>query len=597
MHDDLERTAESSAVSSARPATPARLELLDVAGAVAAAEKAAGSRVLGDATENGDLAHAIVEACSLADKNERAALIAPAERLASLRDSMRRAANARLGIVAHAIAGHGAEELAALTDLGWGVLSAAGPEDSFDLTLVARRAAEDSGVPFIVVHGLGRAQHPAGRAAAMVGVPEDRAVQAFVGPAARARSKADGARASAGDRAFAERAPFALGAALREYGAVSGRRHDTFDKVPLGEAPLVLVGLGPVGDALFCATSELRARGYDVGAVHITSLRPFPGPRLVKALARALAITVLEPADEPLAHGSLLARDVKAAFTDALTWVPGFPGIGRIPKLFVGATGPAFDVADLAAVCENMLADERGRRVFSFMDVEHALPRATRAPEAPPAADSRPEREIAIRFVLDDVVSADAVLRAVGAALAGGVGLRTHGIVTATTPGAGAVLDVVASRDHARGGMARRAPRLVIATARGVASAGAVVPLPDGAVLGVLGADPAGVLPEAARTVVRERRARVLPLALGEGGATPTSLAAVAAGAALAVASRALRSPLDGGAAARLVGESLPGADADATGERARRAFEATRDVLSAAARAEPDPGKPLGVA
>ncbi len=573
--------------------------MLDVPGAIAAAEKAAGSRVLGDARENGDLAQALADAWSSAEKNERVAIVAPAERLGSMRDAMRRAASARLGIVAHAVAGHGAEELSALTDLGWGVLCASGPEDSFDLTLVARRAAEDSGVPFLVVHGLGRAPHSAGRAVAMVGLPQEKAVEAFVGRSAHAKARADVPRTPAGDRAFAERVPFALGAALREYGNVSGRRHDAFDKIPLGESPLVLVGTGPVGDALFCATHELRARGYDVGAVHITSLRPFPGQRLVKALARALAITVLEPADEPLAHGGLLARDVKSAFTDALTWVPGFPGIGRIPKLFVGATGPAFDVSDLAAVCENMLADERGRRVFSFIDVEHSLPRTNRSiietvPTGP--REQRPEREVSFRFVLDDVASAEAVLNAVGASLANGVGLRTQGIVTATTPGAGAHVDVLASRDHARGGMARRAPRLVIATERGVTSAGAVVPLPDNSVLGVLGADPTGLLPDAARTVVRERRARVLPLAVGE-TASPAALAAVAAGAALAVAARALKTPLDGGIAARVVKESVPGTD-EAVAERARRAFEATRDVLSAAAHAEAEAhAKPIGVA
>jgi pyruvate ferredoxin oxidoreductase alpha subunit len=593
MQDDLEHTSESAAVSSARAPMPVRLEMLDVAAAIAAAEKAAGSRVLGDTLENGALARAISEASSIAEKNERAAIVAPAERLASMRDSLRRVSNARLGLVAHAVAGHGAEDLAALTDLGWGVLCASGPEDSFDLTLIARRAAEDSGVPFLVVHALGRAQHAAGRSVAMVSIPQDRAVQAFVGTPAQARTRSDGVRTSAGDRSFLDRVPFALGSALREYGNVSGRRHDTFDKIPLGESPLVLVGMGPVGDALFCATSELRARGYDVGAVHISSLRPFPGPRLVKALARALAITVLEPADEPLAHGALLARDVKSAFTDALTWVPGFPGIGRIPKLFVGATGPAFDVSDLAAVCENMLADERGRRVFSFVDVEHSIPRARRPLES---SEAQTDREIAIRFVLDDAISAEAVLGAVGATLVNGAGLRTHGIVTATGPGPGAVLDIVASRDHARGGMARRAPRLVLATERGVASAGAVVPLGEGAVLGVLGGDPAGALPEAARTVVRERRARVLPLGLGDGGATAATLAALATGASLALASRVLRSPLDGAAVARIVSENMPGGDAAAS-ERAKRAFEATREALLAAARNEQELGKPIGVA
>ncbi len=590
MHEDLERTAESPALSTR--VTPVRLEMLDVTGAIDHAERLCGARVLGDATENGDLARAIAEACSIAERGDRATVIAPIERMATMRDALRRAASARLGLVAHAIASNGSEDLAALCDLGWGVLCASGPEDSFDLALVARRAAEDSGVPFIVVHGLGRATHAAGRAIASVAIPQDRVVHAFVGPITRTRQEA---RSSAGDRAFAERVPFALGAAFREYAVVSGRRHDVFDKMPLGEAQIVLVGMGPVGDALVHATSELRARGYDVGAVNITSLRPFPGQRLVKTLARALAITVLEPCDEPLAHGALLARDVKSAFTDALTWVPGFPGIGRIPKLFVGACGSAFDVADLAAVCENMLADERGRRVFSFTEVEHALPPAT---TEPPRGDERSEREVAVRFVLDDVATAESVLGTVASALANGVGLRTQGIITATTPGAGAVLDVLASRDHARGGMARRAPRLVIATERGVASAGAVVPLPEGAVLGVLGIEPSGALPEAARTMVRERRARVLPLATGDGPKPAAAIAAVAAGAALALASRTSKTALDANAAARLVMESMPGPDAEAAGQRGRRAFEATRDVLAAAASPASEPPKgPVGVA
>jgi pyruvate-ferredoxin/flavodoxin oxidoreductase len=603
MQDEFERTGESPALSSARVEPKLRFEMLDVEGAIAAAERAAGSKVLGDTGGSGDVAAALSEASSLAARSERAALIAPAERLASTREAMRKVASSRHGIVAHAVAGHGAEELSALADLGWGVLAASGPEDSFDLSLVARRAAEDSGVPFIVVHGLGRGSHPAGRAVAMVGLPNDRAVAAFVGASSQLGEGGAAAAAAAratGDRSYAERVPFALGAALREYGNVSGRRHDAFDKAPLGESPLVLVGIGPVGDALFCATSELRSLGYDVGAVQITALRPFPGPRLVKALARALAITILEPVDEPLAHGALLARDLKSAFTDALTWVPGFPGIGRIPKLFVGATGSAFDVSDLAAVCENMLADERGRRVFSFVDVDHALPRATRTPQA--AVDARPEREVAFRFVLDDVASAETVLAAVGATLVRGVGLRAHGIVTAAAPGASAVLDILASRTQARGGMARRAPRLVLATAQGVTNAGAVVPLPDGAVLGILGGDPSGALPEAARTVVRERRARVLPLATGESGIT--AVAAAAAGAALAAAARAMRTNVDPAEAGVIVAESvLPdeaarkGTEGELAAQRARRAFEATRDMLAAAVRPDGDGARPVGVA
>lgn len=594
MYDERERNSESpvSSASSARVAPAARLEMLDVGGAIAAAERAAKSRVLGDPIEGGDVARALADAMSTAEKDGRAAVVAPAERIAAMRDAMRGVASARAGLVVHAIAGDGGEDVAALADLGWGVLASAGPEDSFDLSIVAHRASEDSGVPFVVVHGLGRAARPAGRAVAMVGIPHDEAVESFLGNGSPARAKG-GTHTSMGDRAFAERVPFALGAALRDFGSVTGRRHDAFDKIPLGESQLVIIGAGPVGDALFCATSELRARGYDVGAVHVTSLRPFPGARLVKALARALAITVLEASDEPFTQGGLLARDVKSAFTDALTWVPGFPGIGRIPKLFIGASGPAFDVADLAAICENMLADERGRRIFSFVDVEHALPRASALREEA-SADARGAREVAIRFVLDDASAAEAVLVAVGKTLVSGAGLRSQGIITSAN-GAGAVLDVIASRDHARGGMARRAPRLVIATERGVSSAGAVVPLAESAVLAVIGGDPTGALPDAARTIVRERRARVLPLALGGGG--DVAIAAVAAGAALAAAALALKTPIEGGAVARIVAESVPGSELDVDGQRARRAFEATRDVLAAASRSEPDPRRPIGVA
>jgi pyruvate ferredoxin oxidoreductase alpha subunit len=583
MHDELERTAESPATSSVRPQT--RMELSDASAAIALAEKAIGSKVHGDASHGASAESLFTTAREAADKGERVAVVARAEAFASARDAMRKIAQARLSIVAHAISGHGGEELSALTDVGWGVLCASGPEDSFDLALVARRASEDAGVPFVVVHAHAHSSPGAGRAHAMVALPPEKACQAFVGPASRMKARQDPAHpslAAIGDRAFAERVPFALASALREYGNVSGRRHDVFDRIPLGEAPLMLVGMGPVGDALFCATAELRNRGYDVGAVHVSALRPFPGARLVKTLARALAITVLEPADEPMSHGGLLARELKSAFTDALTWAPGFPGIGRIPKLFVGVTGASFDVADLAAICDNMLADERGRRSFSFSDTDHALPR----PQAP---EAQATTAVSIRWVLDDVASAEAALSTTAAVLANALGLRAHGIITPHAgvggASAGVTVDVFASREHARGGMARRGPRLVLATERGVTSSSAVAPLAPGAVLGVLSAGGEPNLPDAARAIVRERRVRALSLPYGGNAETAMMvIAATCAGAALAVGARANKALVDGVLVARVVAEHLTAAgvaDPGPAAERARRAFEATSEALT----------------
>lgn len=584
MPDELERTAESPAASSVRP-QQARMELSDAATAIALAEGAIGVKIHGDASQTASAEPLLDAAREAAEKGERVSVLARAASLASARDAMRKIAQARLAVVAHAVSGHGGEELAALTDVGWGVLCAAGPEDSFDLSLIARRAAEDAGVPFVVVHAHGHADPGAGRVHAMVALPHDKACQAFVGPAARLKSRNDPSHPSLapiGDRAFAERVPFALGSAFREYGNVSGRRHDVFDRIPLAEAPLMLVGMGPVGDALFFATAELRSRGYDVGAIHLSALRPFPGARLVKALARALAVTVLEPADEPMSHGGLLARELKSAFTDALTWAPGFPGIGRIPKLFVGVTGASFDVSDLAAICDNMLADERGRRSFSFADTDHSLPRAESKDVAAGAG-------LSLRWVLDDVPSAEAALSTTASVLASTLGLRAHGIVTPQPGGGGATVDVFASREHARGGMARRGPRLVLATDRGIASSDAVAPLAPGAVLGVLssGGDPA--LPDAARTIVRERRVRALALAYGGAAEdVTTAIAATCAGAALAVGARAQKTMLEPLHVARAVAEHLTGrgvADPGPAAERARRAYEATLEALASAER------------
>jgi pyruvate ferredoxin oxidoreductase alpha subunit len=589
MHDELERTAESPAASS-DPSRPqaSRLEMSDAVSAIGRAESAIGSRVLSFAPDALSFTSAdslLAAAHEAAEKGERVAVLARAESIASAREAMRRIAQARLAVVAHAISGHGGEELAALSDVGWGVLCASGPEDSFDLALIARRAAEDAGVPFVVVHAHGHADPGAGRAHAMISLPQEKACQAFVGPASRLRPRHDPAHPSLtpiGDRAFAERVPFALGSALREYGNVSGRRHDVFDKIPLGEATLMLVGMGPVGDALFHTITELRARGYDVGAVHVSSLRPFPGAKLVKALARALAVTVLEPADEPMSHGGLLARELKSAFTDALTWAPGFPGIGRIPKLFVGVTGVSFDVNDLAAICDNMLADERGRRSFSFSDVDHQLPR-------PATNEVRAASGVSMRWVLDDVPTAETALSLSADVLAAGLGLRAHGIVMHHAPGGGATVDMFASREHSRGGMARRGPRLVLTTDRGLAAATTVAPLSPGAVLGVLSAGGDPTLPDAARTIVRERHVRALALAYG-GAAEDTmiAIAATCAGAALAAGARAQRTLVDPIVVARVVAEQLATrgvTDAGPAAERARRAFEATLEALASAER------------
>jgi len=324
-----------------------------------------GERVV---VESGRDVPALVRRCAeVAATGERVALIASAGGLIAARGELAGVAAQRLGIVVHCVEDDGAANESvpdagaasalSLGDLPWGVLVAVGAAESLDLALVARRAAEDSGCPFLVIHEKSRR-----RRQELLVAPTRELGDAFLGgprpPPAR-----DGS-----PRAVADRVPFALASALREMESLSVRRLDVLERMPASEATLALLGFGSVGESMISEAERLRSAGHDVVAIRIVAWRPFPGPRLVKALGRAVAVSVVDAVDRPLASGGPLAVELKAAFSDALTWAPGYPGIGRIPRIASGVSPPGRELSssDLDALIENMHADERGHRTFTL---------------------------------------------------------------------------------------------------------------------------------------------------------------------------------------------------------------------------------------
>ncbi|HEX4449131.1 MAG TPA: hypothetical protein VH044_20475 [Polyangiaceae bacterium] len=475
----------------------------DLAGAVALVEGAIAQRiflaveglelpshnVFGEplATERGTDMVDLVRRCGqAAELGERVALVARASELATARSELASIAARRLEVVVHTLAepsrGDAPGSLAglapalALDDLPWGMLLCAGVTDAIDLALVARRAAEDSGCPFFVVHEVAHSHD-----VEPVAAPSRDLCEAFVGPAqGRARRASAGetrmqdvAGIDAGidappvdDREFAERVPFALGSAMRELESLTGRHHDVIERAPGGDAGLALVGAGALGDSIIADVERLRASGHDVAAVRVVAWRPFPAPRLVKALGRALAVAVLERVDQPLASGPPLAVQLKAAFADALTWAPDYPGIGRIPRIVSGIVAPEREVdsMDLDAIVHNVLADERGKRTFVLgaVGAEESLP----APSMP-AAQSSPPSTAAGSFVMRGLVArrevAAAAAELCAAVLASALGLRTRVAVRELTEdeGGGFAFDLAASRHRPRGGHAPHAVGVV----------------------------------------------------------------------------------------------------------------------------------------
>jgi pyruvate-ferredoxin/flavodoxin oxidoreductase len=352
---------------------------------------------------------------------------------------------------------HGCADALALGDVGWGVLFASNVGESLDLALVARRAAEDSGNPFVVVHE----QTQARRHTEPLAPPSRELVDAYVGASrARVRKISDPAHpihTALSARVFAERVPFALASAMRELEALTGRRHDVVERVPAGDASVALVGLGTTGESLLAEVPRLRAEGHDVAAIKIIALRPFPGPRVVKALSRALSFTVLENVDNPLAQSNPLTAEIKSAFADALTWAPDYPGIGRIPRIASGVARLEIESTDVDAIVHNMLADERGRRSFTLGagDIAHVEDKS-RVREAEASTFS-------MRGRVHDADAAVACADLCVAVLTSALGLRARASVRplAKDEGAGYAFDIVAGRERPRGAHAPHAVRVV----------------------------------------------------------------------------------------------------------------------------------------
>ena len=337
-------------------------------------------------THVGGGADALLAAAAASREGKRAAaFLAPAELLSAL-SALHTVARARAPIVVHVLdappppadrvpvpegAGErsqallGRDEIAPTLDVGAGVLVAWSAQESVDLTLAARRAAEDAETPFVLVSDGG---------GPVMSLPGKGLVGAFLGagreaPSGGAMSSRGHLDAKRAERSYAARAPFALAAAMRELGDLTGRALGPIERYETADAEEIVVAVGQSFRAARAVAEAMRRDGRRVGAVGVRVLRPFFPAELVKALARARAVVVIEPLDVALAPSGPLAESLKAAFADALTWAPGFPGVGRIPPI-VSAVFATFDGAVSEAQVKEALAElaagDRARRLIVF---------------------------------------------------------------------------------------------------------------------------------------------------------------------------------------------------------------------------------------
>ena len=259
----------------------------------------------------------------------------------------------------------------AARDAGWIQLFAESNQEAVDLHAQAFRLAEEVSLPvmvcmdgFILTHAVER-----------VDVPTQEQVDAFL-PPFEPRQVLDPAApvsigAMVGPEAFEEvrylghaRHLSALGAIeeiAEEFAEVVGRRSGGLVSPYRSEdAELIVIALGSVLGTVKDVVDEARDRGARVGAVGITTFRPFPLSAVRDALRGEARLVVLEKAFSS-GFGGVLSTDIAMAVDGATK---------RMSTVVGGLGGRPITEASLRSVINAGLEDRLER--LEFLDLDQA---------------------------------------------------------------------------------------------------------------------------------------------------------------------------------------------------------------------------------
>ncbi len=309
-------------------------------------------------------------------------------------------------------AGH--DDVMACADAGWGILFGQNPQEAGDLALITRRAAETCQSPFMNVqdgflttHTIERVNLPETEfMKEYIGRPEDRILNLFdvakplmTGVVQDQDSYMKGKIAQ---RHYYVHMKPAVLEAMKTFGEATGRHYGLIDPYKTEDAEYILVGMGCMMETAKPTIDYMRSEmNLKVGAVNVTSYRPFPGPEIVAALKNCKAFTVLERMDDPLAPSNPLMRDIKSCFVDAQLGLEDFVEAGvsvtSLPKMLQCSAGlGSRDIrpGHFIGLVQNMRSaiDGEAHKEFATIGIKHET-----AVEPPIDPDVRPEGSYSMR--------------------------------------------------------------------------------------------------------------------------------------------------------------------------------------------------------
>jgi pyruvate-ferredoxin/flavodoxin oxidoreductase len=290
-------------------------------------------------------------------------------------------------------AGH--DDVMGVADTGWAIVFARNAQEAADLTAIARRAAEASETPFLVVQDGFLTTHTLEN----VRLPEDDLLREFVGdPADRLRRYFDPdlalmtgvvqnqdayMKGRIGQRAFYDALDAELRLSMEAWERLTGRRYRSVDPYRTDDADQVVVAMGTIAETASAVVDHLRRQGRRVGSVAVTAYRPFPAVELAEVLGHAAAVAVVERTDEPAAHDNPLTRELKAALADRAAAGLAVP---RVVSASAGLGSRDVAAGDLLAVFDWLAdPDEVRSRRYAVLGIRHPLALERREVDLRPA--------------------------------------------------------------------------------------------------------------------------------------------------------------------------------------------------------------------
>jgi len=264
------------------------------------------------------------------------------------------------------------QDVMAVRQTGFALLSSASVQEAHDLALVAQAVTLRTRVPFVHFFDGFRTSHELNTIEMLSDddlralVPEElvRAHRArglsperpFIRGTAQNPDTYFQSRETVNP--FYARVPAVVEEMMAALGERTGRRMHIVDYTGHPEAERVLIMMGSGAQTAEQTVAALTARGERVGVVQIRLFRPFPTEALLAALpATARAVAVLDRTKEPGSIGEPLYLDVVAALTDA--YCSGeHAAIPRICGGRYGLSSKEFTPAMVAGVFDELSRDK-----------------------------------------------------------------------------------------------------------------------------------------------------------------------------------------------------------------------------------------------